>query len=209
MNKYLRSTSFIDCDSASIQEKSRELTTRGQENTIEKAKSLFYFVRDGIKYSIYIPKHLPEYFRASNVLSRGTGYCVHKAVLLAALARAAGIPARLRFARIRNNLLPEKTLNWLGTNILPFHGFAELYLDGKWVKATPALDLKTCIENKIIPVEFDGKNDALFHHYNQEGKLQIEYLADLGHYDDLPLKRLREEITKYIGSWFLKPQAYE
>jgi len=146
----LRSTAFIDCDSASIQEKTRDLTTRGQEDAIEKAKSLFYFVRDRIKYDIYVPKHLPEYFQASNVLSRGTGYCVHKAVLLAALARAAGIPARLRFARIRNNLLPKKTLSWLGTNVLPFHGYAELYVDGKWVKSTPALDLKMSVRTKLF-----------------------------------------------------------
>ena len=45
----------------------------------------------------------------------------------------------------------------------------------------------------------------MFHRYNQEGKLHIEYLADLGHYDDLPLERLREEVTKNIGSWFLEP----
>ncbi|MBA7586465.1 hypothetical protein ES708_28466 [subsurface metagenome] len=203
--KYLRPTPIIDCDSVSIVAKTRDLT-RGQEDIIEKAKSLFYFVRDKIKYNMYVPKSLPEHFWASNTLSRGEGYCVQKAVLLTALARGAGIPAGLGFARLRNNLLPERTIKRLGTNIFPFHGYAELYLDEKWVKATPAFDLNMCQKNQIIPVEFDGKNDAMFHSHNRDGKLHIEYLADLGHYyDDLPLDRLRNILTQHFGSWILEP----
>ena len=200
MEKYLKPTPFINCNHISIQEKSKDLT-KGQENTIEKAKALFYFVRDEIKYNVYVPKSLPEYFWASNTLSRGEGYCVQKAVLLAALARAAGIPAGLGFARIRNNLLPEKTVKWLGTNTLPFHGYAELYLNGTWVKATPAFDIKMCEKNLIVPVEFDGKNDARLPSHNPEGKLHIEYLEDLGHYfDDLPLDKLWDALIKAFGT---------
>jgi transglutaminase-like putative cysteine protease len=199
MERYLEPTFVIDCNNPSIQEKAKDLT-KGQEDIIEKAKSLFYFVRDEIKYNIYVSKSLPEHFRASNTLSRGDGYCVQKAVLMVALARAAGIPAGLGFARLRNNLLPEKTLKWLGKNILPFHGYAELYLNGKWVKATPAFDLKMCEKNRIIPVEFDGKNDAMFHSHNRDGKLHIEYLKDLGrHYDDLPLDKLWNAMIQTFG----------
>ena len=205
MEKYLKPTAIIDCNNPSIQEKTKDLT-KGQENIIEKAKSLFYFVRDEIKYNIYLPKSLPEHFRASNTLSKRQGYCVQKAVLLVALARAAGIPAGLGFARIRNNHLPERTLKRLGINVSHCHSFLELYLDGNWVKATPAFDLKMCEKNRVIPVEFDGRNDAIFHSHNQDGKLHIEYLVDLGHdFDDLPLNRLRELVTQQIGSWFLEP----
>ena len=204
MGKYLEPTAVIDCNNPSIQEKTKDLT-KEQEDISEKAKSLFYFVRDGIKYNIYVSKSLPEHFRASNTLSKREGYCVQKAVLLVALARAAGIPAGLGFARLRNNLLPEKTVKWLGTNILPFHGYAELYLNGKWVKATPAFDLKMCEKNRIVPVEFDGNNDAVFHSHNQDGKLHIEYLKDLGHYYDLPLDKLWNAIIQTCGSKALEP----
>ena len=205
MEKYLKSTPVIDCDHPSIQEKNKDLT-KGREDVVKKAISLFYFVRDEIRYNIYVPKSLPEHFRASNTLSREKGYCVMKAVLLVALARAAGIPASLGFARLRNNLLPEKTEKWLGTNILPFHGYAELYLNGKWVKATPAFDLKMCERNRIVPVEFDGENDAMFHSHNKDGELHIEYLKHLGHgFDDLPLDTLWDVLTQHFGSDFLEP----
>ena len=134
MERYLQPTPVIDCNNPSIQEKSKDLT-KGQADIIEKARSLFYFVRDEIKYTIYVSKSRPEYFLASNTLSKREGYCVQKAVLLVALARAAGIPAGLGFARLRNNLLPEKILSWMGTNILPFHGYPELYLNKR--KAIP------------------------------------------------------------------------
>jgi len=205
MERYLKPTFAINCDSPSIQEKSSNLT-EGCGDIIKKAQSLFYFVRDEIRYNIYVSRSLPEHFKASNTLARRDGYCVQKAVLLVALARAAGIPAGLGFSRIRNNILPEKTLNWLGTNILPFHGYAEFYLNGKWVKATPAFDLKLCEKNRIIPVEFDGENDAIFHRYNQDGKLHIEYLKDLGRqYEDLPLDKLHEALIQTFGKVALEP----
>ena len=200
MERYLKPTFVIDSDSPSICEKSGTLT-RGKVDSVEKAQSLFYFVRDEIKYNIYQERRFPENFRASNTLARGNGYCVQKAVLLAALARAAGIPAGLGFARLKNHLLPEKTMKWLGTNILPFHGYAELYLNEKWIKTTPAFDLKLCEKTRTIPVEFDGEHDAIFHPYNLDGKLHIEYIEDLGRqYDDLPLEKLHQALLKAFGT---------
>ena len=195
MEKYLKPTSTFDSDSESIEEKAREFT-QGKKDAIEKARALFYFVRDGISYNIYVPKHMPEHFRASNTLARGKGYCVQKAVLLVALARAAGIPARLGCAKIRNYLVPPKVLEILKSDIFPWHGYAELYLDGKWVKATPAFDLKMCQEYRLIPVEFDGRNDARFHPLNLDGESHIEYLLDRGPFDDVPLAEIRKALIE-------------
>lgn len=207
MEKYLKPTAVIDCDHPSIREKARALAA-GQEDATEKAKRLFYFVRDQIKYNIYVSKSAPENFRASNTLARGEGYCVQKSVLLVALARAAGIPAGLGFARIRNCLLPENAIKWLGTDILPFHGYAEIYLEGRWIKATPSFDMEMCEKVRIIPVEFDGRSHAMLHSHNRDGKLHIEYLKHLGeHYDDLPLETLWETLITHIGRHVLEPPA--
>jgi transglutaminase-like putative cysteine protease len=202
MEGYLKATPLIDCEAKPIKEKAEDLT-KGQEDTIEKAKSLFYFVRDKIKYNPYLQRYLPEHFQASKTLSRGEGFCFQKAALLVALSRSVGIPARLGLAHIRNYLLPDKIAKLTGTNVLPDHGYAELYLEGKWVKATPAFDLKMCQKNRIIPVEFDGKNDAKFHSHNQDGKLHIEYVKDCGTYQDVPLDKIWEALTQALGSKYI------
>jgi transglutaminase-like putative cysteine protease len=202
--EHLEPTQVIDCDSPSIQETAAELT-KGLTDASEKAKVLFYFVRNEIKYNIYVDKYSAEHFKASNTLARKEGYCVQKAVLLTALARAAGIPARLGFARLRNIAMPDKLREWLGSDILPFHGFSELYIDGNWVRATPTLDLKTCERGRIKPVEFDGRHDAMFHPENLDGEPHMEYLEFYGGFPDLPLERLWDTVIEHFGEFFIRP----
>jgi len=139
---------------------------------------------------------MPEHFRASNTLKRGKGYCVQKAVLLITMARAAGIPARLGLAKIRNHLLPQNLLDVLKTNIFPWHGYADLFLDRKWVKATPAFDLRMCEVNGFLSVEFDGRNNALLPAHDKQGRLHIEYLLDRGSFDNVPLPDIRKALIE-------------
>jgi transglutaminase-like putative cysteine protease len=189
-----------------VREKAQNLTA-DKENDVEKAKALFYFVRDEIKYNPYVLHNLAEHNKASVTLSRKEGYCVQKAILLAALARGAAIPARLGFADIRNHIIPQKLLELMhGSNLFIYHGYCELYIGQKWVKATPAFDLEMCQEHHIIPVEFDGKNNATFHRNNQKGKLHIEYVHDYGHYPDLPLEEMLEARVKVYGPDYLTIQ---
>jgi transglutaminase-like putative cysteine protease len=188
----------VDCDHPAIKAKCEELT-RSKNNPIDKAVALFYFVRDAIPYNLFVKRDTADDFKASSTLARGQGYCVQKAVLLAALARAAGIPAGFGFARIQNHLLPEKAVLKLGTNILPFHGYTELYLDGKWVRATAAWDTSLSDRPNSYRVEFDGKSDALLPHYNKDGKLHVEYLADLGHFCEVPLDTLWQTLKATYG----------
>ncbi|OIP27673.1 MAG: hypothetical protein COW22_03710 [Chloroflexi bacterium CG15_BIG_FIL_POST_REV_8_21_14_020_46_15] len=206
MEVYLKPTPVIDCDAPPVREKAQNLTG-DKENDVEKTKALFYFVRDEIKYNPYVLHNLAEHNKASATLNRGEGYCVQKAILLAALARAVGIPARLGFADIRNYIVPQKLMELMhGNNLFIYHGYCELYIGQKWVKATPAFDLQMCQEHHIVPVEFNGKNHATFHRYNQEGKLHIEYVCDYGHYPDLPLEEMLKARVKVYGLDYLKMQ---
>lgn len=200
MRKYLRATEIIDSEHPEIRQKAEELSGH-LETYQEKAIALFYFVRDQIQYNPFMPRFLPEHFKASNTLILKKGFCIQKAVLFAALLRAAHIPARLRFAIIRNHLLPEKLTGFITGNELPDHGFVELYLDGRWVKANAAFDIGTC-KDFIIPIEFDGKNDALFHSHTKDGRLHIEYVLFRDSYDDVPL----EEVITWVAS-VIKPEA--
>lgn len=195
MDTYLQPTAIFDSDNTILIEKVSELVY-GLDEPIAQAKALFYFVRDEIPYNLYVKKHMPEHFRASNTLKRGKGYCVQKAVLLITMARAVGIPARLGFAKIRNHLLPQKVLDVLKINIFPWHGYADLFLTRKWVKATPAFDLRMCEDNGFLSVEFDGCNNALLPAQDKQGRLHIEYLLDRGPFDTVPLADIRKALIE-------------
>jgi hypothetical protein len=60
-----------------------------------------------------------------------------------------------------------------------------------------------CEENRIIPVEFDGKNDAIFHPYTLDGEPSIKYVTNYGHYDDLPLDKVADAWARGYPSWEL------
>jgi hypothetical protein len=69
-----------------------------------------------------------------------------------------------------------------------YHGFVEFYLDEKWVKATPAFNIELCKKHNVAPIDFNGQDDSLFHEYNQEQKLFMEYVTYHGTFEDVPLE---------------------
>jgi transglutaminase-like putative cysteine protease len=115
---------------------------------------------------------------------------VAKAILLASLARVMGIPSRLGFADVRNHLTTERLKDMMKTDVFVFHGYTELYLDGKWVKATPTFNHDLCAKFGVIPLEFDGKNDCLLHAFDAKGQKHMEYLKDHGQFADLPVEKM-------------------
>jgi transglutaminase-like putative cysteine protease len=201
VEKFLVPTPFIDFDSPLVREKSLELTENVASQR-DQAISIFYAVRDGIKYTIYGKRFSPEHFRASYVLSVGEGYCVQKAILLVALARAASILARLRFAAIRNHLMPAELLEKRGTNFFAYHGYTDLYLEGTWLKATPTFDIVGCRNAGLRPVDFDGQHDALLPSVTLDGRCHIEYVQDRGVFEDVPFDEILEASLseKYLPS---------
>jgi transglutaminase-like putative cysteine protease len=197
---HLNPTFFIDCDEAAVVHKCRELTI-GAAGDREKAARIFYFVRDGVRYNAFADRSDDSY-KASRVLAAGEGYCVQKAVLLVALARAAAVPARLRFADIRAHLTRPEFVKLRGSNLFAFHGLADLCIDGSWVKATPTYDIGYCTRVRIAPSEFDGTRDAMLPAFDLDGRRNVEYIRDRGFFDDLPL----EEIRKASVSWkYIRP----
>jgi hypothetical protein len=198
---FLTPTDAIDCDTPDVIEFART-SAEGTQNDREKAVKLFYAVRDGIKYNPYQVTISPEEFRASRVLKKKEGWCVEKAILLAAAARALKIPSRLGCANIRNHLVSESLKEAMKTDLFVFHGFTEFYLDGRWIKATPAFDIKMCREIDIDPIEFDGRADAIFNKYDRKGRLYIEYVDDLGSFADLPLEQIIAAFKKYYPHFF-------
>ena len=160
----------------------------------EKAVRLYYAVRDGIRYDPYAFRMAPEWLAASRTLEAGVGWCVPKAVLLAASCRAEGIPARLGFADVRNHLATERLLRLMDTDLFLWHGYVSLLLDGRWVKATPAFNIEMCRRFEVLPLEFDGTRDSLLHPYNARSQRHMEYVRDRGLFDDVPLEEMAADM---------------
>src|SRR6185312_11076542 len=124
------------------------------------------------------------------VLAKGRGFCVGKAALLAAAARALGVPARVGFADVKNHLTSKRLYETMKSDIFIWHSYAELNLAGKWVKATPAFDRALCERLSLAPLEFDGVTDSLFHPFDKTGQRHMEYLRDRGPYPDVPFETI-------------------
>ncbi len=189
-SRFLEPTEIIDSDHPSIKAFAREVVSGAGESPSAKAVRLYYAVRDGIRYTPYYPFYRPEHYRASVVLQAGQGYCVPKASLLCALARACNIPARVGFAHVRNHLSTRQLLDYMGTNLFVFHGYNEFYLEDRWVKATPAFNAELCHRHRVAPLEFDGLNDSLFQPYNLDRQHFMEYVEEVGVFSDIPVKRI-------------------
>ena len=198
MEMFLKATPTIDVGHERIIETASKVT-RGCSNDEEKAIRLFYFVRDSIKYNFHMISVFIEDFRASRILEWGKGYCVQKAVLLAALGRAAGVPSRLVFAKIRNHKAPAQILEKIGTPIFPRHGYNQFFLNGRWVNAAATFDKELCERNRLPTVEFDGKNDAILPKKGLKGEPYIDYVEKFPPREDLPFDWIVEKISQILG----------
>ena len=208
--KYLSPTAIIDSDNNEIIEHAQDILGDGAQEPIEKAVKLYYAVRDEIWYDPYYPFYLPEHYRASNILKSGRGYCVCKASLLCALGRASGIPTRVGFATVRNHLATKQLIEFLGSDLFVYHAFNEFYLEGKWVRATPAFNKELCEKHKVVPLEFNGRDDSIFQLYNLEKKKFMEYVEFHGEYADIPVDIIlvawektygKERVKKWIETF--------
>lgn len=159
-------------------------------DTRERAVSLYYAVRDKVLYDPYVKFARPECYSAKDVLAAGRGFCIPKAALMAACARAVGIPARVGFADVRNHVATPKLIEANGGDLMRWHAFAEIYVDGRWVKCTPAFNLSLCEKFGIHPLEWDGRNDSIFHEFDVAGRKHLEYVNQHGSFPDVPLEEI-------------------
>ncbi len=187
---YLQATEIIDSRHPLIKAYALKTTQHAHHQPLDLAVAIYYAVRDDIRYDPYSPFYLPEHYRASRVLQQKRGYCVCKASLLCALGRNLGIPSRVGFATVRNHLVTRELLDYIGSDLFVFHGYTEFFLNGKWVKATPAFNKELCHRHHVAPLEFNGHEDSVFQAYNTQDQRFMEYVADHGVYADIPVKTI-------------------
>ena len=164
-----------------------------------RGRLLFAAVRDQVRYDPGAVDGARSAYTASAVLASASNWCVPKAILLCAGARAVGIPARIGFADVRNHLSTEKLRARMGTDVFVYHGYASLYVADGWRKVSPAFNAELCARFGVPPLEFDGRSDALLHAYDGEGRRHMEYLTDHGTWSDVPLESMFEAFRETYG----------
>lgn len=200
---YLLPTYFIDCDHPDI--------IRFVKNTIGKeidkkkiAQRLYLAVRDGWKYNPYNINLQHKELKASALFNREnkSGYCIEKACLLAACLRAANIPARLCFFDVKNHIGVERFIDLIKTDVLAFHACTDVYLDEKWVKATPAFNKELCDKLCVDVLEFDGEEDSVFQQFDKNGSVFMEYVKEYGSFHDVPHDMFVMLMKQYYPHFF-------
>ncbi len=183
---YLKPGRFIESDDLQVITFAQQAVGR-ETGEIAKAVRIYEAVRDQIAYDPYDRLSRPEAYSGKRALNRGRGTCISKAALLVACARAVGLFARIGFADVRNHLASPRLVKANNGDVFRWHSYAELYLNEKWVKATPAFDTELCKRCGIQPLAFDGLGDSIFQQYDKNNRQHMEYVQNRGTFVDVPV----------------------
>jgi transglutaminase-like putative cysteine protease len=195
LTQYCEASATVDSDNPAVMEFARR-NSGGSVDPKGQAISLFYAVRDGIRYDPYTLDLTIDGLKASTTLQAQKGWCVSKAILLAACCRTVKIPARLGFADVRNHLTTARMRALMKTDVFFWHGYTSIFLDGQWVKATPAFNIELCEKFRLHPLEFDGTNDSIYQPFDLEGNMHMEYLRYRGEFADVPLNDMMDTFRR-------------
>jgi transglutaminase-like putative cysteine protease len=191
----LRPTEFLDHDSPEVRGFVNDVIVDKHISAHEKIVKLYYAVRDEILYEVYGIDMSKNGMRASSIARAGQGFCLHKSILYAAAVRSVGVPSRIVFGDVRNHLASDRLKRLVGGEIF-FHALTSVYLDGKWMKATPVFNKLLCRLHGMRPLEFDGTADSIYHPFDREGNRHMEFLKMYGEFDDLPYDYVMDNMRK-------------
>lgn len=184
----LAATEFLDCDSDVVRSYAKKIVGL-EEDPVKQAVKLFYAVRDKIRYDVYGIDMTRNGLKASSIIKTGAGFCIHKSIVFAAAARGLGIPSRLAFSDVRNHISTPALKALVGGDVFHYHAYAEVYLNGRWIKATPVFNLMLCRLFAIDPLDFDGVQDAILQPYGSDGGKCLEFIEYHGTFDDVPYEQ--------------------
>jgi len=168
--EYLRASTICDTKDRQI----RRLAVRGVGKALtpaEKADALRKFVTDYVT-----DKGLDVAFATASEVARSRqGDCSEHGVLLAALARAAGLPARGVSGIVQ---IPEGMLGVGREGVFGYHMWTQVYIDGQWVDIDAALRQTDCDPTHIalaLPsLNDEGLMDSMLNLLPLLGRLEIE-----------------------------------
>ena len=91
------------------------------------------------------------------------------------------------------NIFQEHNILW--------HGYTEIWLADAWRKATPAFNIELCDRFGLLPLEFNGRDDSIYHAYDRAGNRHMEYVFQRGTFDDMPLDEMAADFARVYPRW--------
>ncbi len=172
VRKFLAASPVCNSDDKRIRRRARK-AVQDQETPAEKADALRRFVGDYITH-----KGMDVGFAtASEVIRNRAGDCSEHGVLLAAVARAAGLPARgvAGIVEVPSRIVPAGHESAFG-----YHMWTQVYIGDQWVDLDSAYEQTECdathVAVGILPLDDQGMMDAMAGLIPLLGQLEIEVL---------------------------------
>ncbi len=65
----------------------------------------------------------------------------------------------------------------------------------------PAFNIELCRRFDLLPLEFDGTADSLYHPFDRHGHRHMEYVNQRGGFDDVPLAEITADFARLYPRW--------
>jgi transglutaminase-like putative cysteine protease len=173
----LQETFFCDFNHPSIKELGEKVLESGTDPQ-KITETAFQYVRNNIRFGCDLMQ-----VKASETLNKGYGVCWNKALLLTAILRYNGIPARFGYNLVKREFMkPAFGEEYKNLHENENHCFTLVYLNNKWIAVDSTLDPRT-YEKFYAPlgvlwgIEWDGKEDMRLYTENIVGP--IAYFEDI------------------------------
>ncbi len=170
MELYLKASATADARNGRIRRLARR-AVRGKTTPAAKADALRKFVTDYIE-----DKSMSVGFAtATEVAETKKGDCTEHGVLLAAMARAVGLPARGVGGLVA---VPEGFLGGSRHTAFGYHMWTQVYFDGQWVDIDAAMRQTDCdvthIAVTLMPLGDEGLMNTIVSLVSLIGQIDIE-----------------------------------
>jgi hypothetical protein len=119
-DEYLKSCLYINSDDAKVRDDARQ-AVGNEKDPWRKAQRIERWVYQNVEVD-----DSAAFATADKVAATLRGDCRHKAILAAAMCRAAGVPSRTAVGLIYANVRPRGP-------VMAFHMWTEVWVDGQWL----------------------------------------------------------------------------
>ncbi len=179
--KYLEKSEIVDYDNPKVAEKANELA-KDLRSDEEIARACFLFVRDEVRHTGDYKDNVTT-LKASEVLEHKTGWCYAKAILLAALFRANGIPTGFAYQRLSCSEYKEEIYCLHGLNVIYLKDYGWYRVDARGNKE--GVDAQFTPPKEKLAFEL-GKNEYdLEENYTEPLPEVITALSKYKTYDEM------------------------